>query len=121
MRRLWGEPCWVCRLRRGVRLSEAGSRSEPTLPFDLGGSFSVLASGNAAWPGLRGADGGATVNFALFEADGTTPVFFVPVSAPEPSPRGLLLFGLTLAGGSLLHRFLLTNRSLLTKTSIKNS
>ena len=84
-----------------------GCEYKATLLLDLGGSFSVLASGNSVWPGIRGADGGATVDFALFEADGATPVVLTPVSsASAPPTSGLPLFGFALAGGSLLRRTL---------------
>ncbi len=91
-----------------VNCGQDGCEYKATLPFDLGAGFSVLASGNAVWPGIRGVDGGATVNFTLLEADGTTPVSLTPVSrTPEPSTLGLLLFGFVIWAGREKFRKLL--------------
>lgn len=82
--------------------------SDPSAPFELGTPFTISLFASAIGGGCGDdgcTQGGATIDFfALFEADGTTPVGLLPV--PEPSGFGpLLLSMIACCGGATQLRF----------------
>ena len=85
----------------GSHGSAVGCSGSARLPFELGIPFEVSLSAPvepdsfSITPGENGHGGIAVVdvNFALFEADGSTPVPFYPT--PEPSTYGLVLSAFT--------------------------
>jgi hypothetical protein len=79
----------------------------PDLPFELGVPFTISLSASAS--GACGAppgcpQGGASYDFTLSEADGTTPVSLISIATPEPSTFGLPLLSLIAWAAALRSR-----------------
>jgi hypothetical protein len=72
-----------------------GPGPPPVLPFELGINFEVSLTAAASGCELDCAQPSAAVSFLqFFEADGTTPVSYFPVTVPEPQTGCLLLFAI---------------------------
>jgi hypothetical protein len=70
------------------------SSGGPDLPTELGVPFTIFLSASA-FCCVPPAQGSASYEFTLFEADGTTPVPVIPVGPPQPTPEPST-FGLAL-------------------------
>lgn len=88
------------------RIGCSSGGPEP-VPFELGTTFTVTAFASAfgaCFPGYCEQSGASVNTLELFEADGTTPVNYFPVTVPEPGSGAFLLLGVAALGRKLRQR-----------------